>query len=128
MSTYHVDTKDGSLALAYNRILILGRHNGESLLLANFGLDEPAPTTALDAQQSSVEGLLELVFIAPSGLDLLDELGCSGALGLVRTGWSKVLPEEGMVDVAASVELDALLDRNLTCDVEGRDSFCLGLE
>ena len=74
----HVDTEDGSFALADNRILILGCHNGKSLLLSGFNLDEPTPSTALDAQKSGLEGITKFRLIAPNSLDLFAELWGSG--------------------------------------------------
>ena len=70
----HVNTEDGSFALADDGILILGCHNGQSLLLSGFNLDEPAPSTALDAQQSGLEGVAKLGLISPNGFDLFDKL------------------------------------------------------
>lgn len=97
----HVDTEYGH-ALG-NGVLVLGRNDGKTGGLIP---DEPAPAAAGDAQQGSVEGGLELVEAAPDSCDFGDELGSRLGLGGRVGGGGQVLPEEGVVDVAAAVEVD----------------------
>ena len=124
----HVNTKNWDLALANDRVLIFGCHDSKPLLLTSLDLDQPAPATALDAEQRSIERLLELVFVVPDCLDLLRKLWRSRALGFRRACWSEVLPKERVVDVAPRIELDALLESDLRCDVGCVHSLGLCLE
>lgn len=124
----HINTEDWDFALANNGILILCCDDSKPLLLTGLDLDEPAPATALYAQQRCVERLLELVLVTPYRLDLPDELGGRGALCFGRACWSQILPEERVVDMPTSVELDALLERDLRRDVGSVHSLSLTLE
>lgn len=124
----HVDTEDRDLALPNHWILILGCHNGQPLLLASLDLDEPAPTTALDTQQSDIKGFLKLVFVAPSCLDLLHKFGRGSALRVGRACWCEVQPEERVIDVTTTMELDSLLQSDLRCYIGGMHGFNLRLQ
>lgn len=75
-------------------------------------LDEPSPTATLDASQSGVHLLLELLEATVGGVD---SLGQSTGWGLTTASalGSQVLPEEGVVQVATTVEVDEGLQGNL---------------
>jgi hypothetical protein len=77
----HVDPEYGNFAFPHHRILIFGGDDGKSLLLAGFNLGQPAPSTALYTKKCCSESLFKLLFTAPRGLDLFDELRSSGTLG-----------------------------------------------
>lgn len=79
-------------------------------------LNKPSPTTTLDAGQSGVHLLLELLEATVGGVD---SLGQSTRWGLTTTSalGSQVLPEEGVVQVATTVEVDERLQGDLGGDV-----------
>lgn len=79
-------------------------------------LDEPGPATALDTSKSSVHLVLELIEAAVGGVN---GLGQGARRGLTTAGvlGSQVLPEEGVVQVATTVEVDSGLEGNLGRDV-----------
>lgn len=66
--------------------------------------DTYAPTTSLDAEKSSTEDLLEFVEATPGSLDCAGKLRSSIKLRVGRGRRCQALPEEGVVDVATSVE------------------------
>lgn len=117
----HVHAKDGDKG-ARHGVLVLGRHDLQRLPVARpLSLDEPTPAAALDAQQLGRECLLEGLQAAPGLSDLVDE-GRGRLLGLRRLGAGRrgqVLPEQGVVDVAAAVEVDGWLQCDLLVDVVG---------
>jgi hypothetical protein len=78
----HINAKDRHFAPPHYRVLIFRRYDSQPLLLSRLNLDQPSPATALDSQQRGLECVEEGLFIAPRGLDLLDELWCGGRLGL----------------------------------------------
>ena len=100
----HVHTENGDLAC--NRgILVLGRDDTEASLF----LDQPSPTTALYGEKGGREGLLELGQAVPGLFDLgYQSRRCFG-LRIGAPGRREILPEEGVVDVASSIELDGRL-------------------
>lgn len=79
-------------------------------------LDKPSPTTTLDASQSGVHLLLELLEATVGGADSLRQ---STRWGLTTTSalGSQVLPEEGVVQVATTVEVNCGLQSNLGGDI-----------
>lgn len=109
----HINAENWHFTLPHDWILILRRNDGEPLLFARLNLHKPSPAASLDPQQRGFESIVESLFIAPGGLDLLDKLWCSRSLGFARGDGGEVLPKERVVDVASSVELDRSLKRNL---------------
>lgn len=79
-------------------------------------LHEPSPATALNASQSSVHLGLEL---ADATVGRVDGLGQSTRRGLTTAGTlgGKVLPEESVVEVTTTVEVDSGLESDLSSDV-----------
>jgi hypothetical protein len=124
----HVDSENRNFALSDHRVLIFGGDDGKSLLLADFNLDQPAPSTSLYTKKCRVKSLFKFLFVAPRRLDLFDEFGSSCALGLCCACGCKILPEERVVDVSTSAELDALLQRNLRRYITCVHGFRLGLQ
>ena len=65
---------------------------------------EPTPATTLNSSSDGVHPLLEVLDAAEvSNQGLLQ--GTVRELSAILVGWRKVLPEEGMIDVTSSVEL-----------------------
>lgn len=79
-------------------------------------LDEPSPATALDASQSSVHLGLELAEATVGGVNGLCQSTRRG-LTTASTLGGKVLPEESVVKVATTVEVDSGLEGDLSSDV-----------
>lgn len=79
-------------------------------------LDEPSPATALDTSKSSVNLCLELVETAKGVVDGRSE---STRRGLTTTSvlGGQVLPEESVVQVTTTVEVDGGLESNLSGNV-----------
>lgn len=79
-------------------------------------LDEPCPSRALDASEGGIELLLQGVNTA---VGFINGLGESTGRRLAATGAlrGEVLPEEGVVCVAAAVEVDGGLEGDLSGDV-----------
>lgn len=75
-------------------------------------LDEPGPSTSLDTSESGVHLVLELVEAA---VGVVDGRGESTRRGLTTASvlGSQVLPEERVVQVATTVEVDRGLEGNL---------------
>jgi hypothetical protein len=113
----HINAKDRHFAPPHYRVLIFRRYDSQPLLLSRLNLDQPSPATALDSQQRGLECVEEGLFIAPRGLDLLDELWCGGRLGLGGGSGCKVLPKQRVVNVASGIELDGGLQSHLRGDV-----------
>lgn len=124
----HIHPKDRRLPHANNRILIFRRHNRQPRHLPIFNLDQPTPPASLDAQQRRIELLLELLLPTPRLLNQLAQLGRRLELSLAAVGRREVLPEEGVIDVAAAVEADSGLELDLGRDVRGRGGGVDGLE
>jgi hypothetical protein len=117
-----INAKDG--CVADERVLVLG---GDDLkLLGEGAVTEPSPTGTLNSSGSLVKVLLELVHAAEILLDGALE-GAVLQLSTARAGRSEVLPEQGVVDVAAAVEFDGRLDLDLLAHVLGLDSGGVGL-
>ena len=79
-------------------------------------LHQPGPPAPLYARQSRVELLLERVQTTIARINRPRQLSTrrrSTALALRR----QILPEKGVVDVTATVEVDERLERNLRGDV-----------
>lgn len=97
-----IDTQQGNV-LPHDRVLV--RVGPDADLARLLVLDEPRPPAALDAGQGGVELLLELVVAA---VDVVDSLGQRARGGVTAAGalGRQVLPEEGVVDVPAAVEVD----------------------
>jgi hypothetical protein len=85
-------------------------------------LHQPRPSTPLDARQRAIELLLERV---QASIAIIDRLGQRAARGLTaaRVLRGQVLPEQGVIEVAAAVEVDQRLQSDLRGDV----GFGLGL-
>lgn len=84
-------------------------------------LDQPSPARTLDAGQSSIELLLQLLQIAVrriNGFGQLSRRGLTTALVL----WCQVLPEQGVVEMATTVEVDDRKEGNFRLDVVA--GFC----
>jgi hypothetical protein len=79
-------------------------------------LDQPRPPASLDAGEGDVELLLERVQAAVRVVDGRCE-GAGRGLAAALGGGREVLPEEGVVDVAAAVEVDEGLQGDLGGDV-----------
>lgn len=126
----HVHPENGHLT-AHDGILILGDDDAQPSILLRSSrlLDKPTPTTALDAQEGSVEGLLETLKAAPRLLDLgRQRRGRLRVAGLGSLSGGQVLPEERVVDVPSAVELDGGLLGDLGGDVVGGDGGDVGLQ
>ena len=129
-----VNTEEG-LVLADNRVLVLIKKLALSSFLftiilsgstygvcadANLAsllvLDEPSPAASLDTSESSVHLVLELVKAA---VGAVDGLGQSTRWGLTTASLAggQVLPEESVVQVTTTVEVDGRLEGNLGGDV-----------
>lgn len=120
----HINTKNRHLP-PNHRILILGRHDPQPTIPL---LDQPSPAAALNAQQRLAHGLLELVQAAPGLGDLGRQLGRGGGVRVWGGRRGEVLPEEGVVDMAAAVELDGGLEGDLGGHVVGGEGGGVGLE
>lgn len=120
----HIHTKDGHLT-TNNRVLILGRHDAQALRVP----DQPPPAAALQPQKGLAKRRLELLEATPRLADFGHQ-GRRGAagVGVVGAAGRQVLPEQRVVDVAAAVELDGVLQRNLPGDVVGRRGGRVRLE
>ena len=97
-----VNSEEG-LEVASNGVLVGSGDDGQSASVLI--LDEPGPARALDSSKGSVGLLLEGVERAKVFVDGSHEL----TLGLTTTALavgSKVLPEEGVVDVTTTVEVE----------------------
>jgi len=79
-------------------------------------LHQPRPAAALDAGERGVELVGEGGEAAVAVVDGLGE-GATGRLAAALAGGRKVLPEEGVVDVAATVKVDGRLEGELGLDV-----------
>jgi hypothetical protein len=100
------------LELTHNRILVsicLDTNVSRSGIL-----DQPSPSTSLNACQRRVELLLELVQASISLLNRLGQRTCRRFTTALVLG-SKVLPEERVIEVASAVEVD----QRLQCDLCG---------
>lgn len=117
-----INTDDG--VVRNQGVLVLG---GDNLKLGVLGVEsEPAPTGALDGGDGSVEAGLEVVERAKVTLNgLLEGTVLEGSTALA--GGSKVLPEERVVDVTTTVELDGGLELDLLANVVGGDGRVVGL-
>lgn len=118
-----VDTDDGVVRDQW--VLVLG---GDNLKLGVLGVEaEPAPTGALDGGDGSVEGGLEVVERTKITLDGLLE-GTVLELSAALAGGSEVLPEERVVDVTTTVELDGALKLDLLANIVARDGRVVRLD
>lgn len=108
-----VNTEERNL-VSNNRVLVGPGHNPNvaSLLV----LDEPAPSGSLDTGQRTVELLLEGIVSTPLLLNQLGELAAWWLASASRLG-RKVLPEESVVEVSSSVEVEESLSRDSGLDV-----------
>merc|ERR1712232_1152884 len=108
-----VNTKQ-RLVLANDRVLvgICLDANVASLCV----LDEPCPTAALNASKSSVELLLHVIETAISSVDSLGQLA-GWRLSTTLVLRCQVLPEKGVVEVTASMEVDQRLNSNLRSNI-----------
>lgn len=87
-----------------NRVLVLRADNLQLALC--LVTNQPSPATALQAHQNSIKSSFKFLHAAPLALDGLFEGRRHVNIGLVRAIGRQVLPEQGVVDVAAAVELD----------------------
>jgi hypothetical protein len=108
-----IDSQNRS-ELSYHRVLVRIRPNLHASRLCI--LDQPRPTTALDACKRRVEFLLERVEAAVAVVDGLAECACRG-LAAALAGGRQVLPEQRVVEVAAAVEVDEGLQGDLCGNV-----------
>jgi hypothetical protein len=79
-------------------------------------LNQPRPPTALNARQRGVELLLERVQAAVAVVNRLAQ-GARRGLAAALAGGRQILPEQGVVEMAAAVEVDERLERDLRGDV-----------
>jgi hypothetical protein len=100
--------------LPHHRILVRVRPNLHTPRLRV--LNQPCPSAPLDTSQRSVELLFERVQTAIALVDRLAERTCRG-LAAALVGGRQVLPEQGVVEVAAAVEVDHGLQGDLSCDI-----------
>lgn len=118
-----VDTDDG--VVRDERVLVLG---GNNLKLRVLGVEsEPSPTRALDGGNSGVEAGLQVVERAKVTLNGLLE-GTILELSTALFGRGKVLPEERVVDVTTTVELDGALKLDLLADIVAGDGLVVSLD
>jgi len=75
-------------------------------------LDEPCPAAALNSSESRVELLLHVIETTICAVDSLGQLA-GWRLSTTLVLWRKVLPEQGVVEVTASVEVDERLNGDL---------------
>lgn len=101
--------------------MILARDDFQDITVAIF--DEPCPATALKSKCDCLESVLKRTEVFSS---LLDSLG-QGALRLAiySAWWCQFLPEQGMVDVAACVEIGCLLELRVLEKVSRSISFAV---
>lgn len=119
----HVNAKDGHLA-ADDGVLVLGRNDTEALCV----LDEPAPTASLQAQKGLAKSGLESVQAAPDLVDVGNQSWGTLGVGVGGAGRGEVLPEERVVYVASTIELDGSLEGDLAGDVVGGGGSRVRLE
>lgn len=79
-------------------------------------LDEPGPAASLDTSQGAVELLDERVQAAVGLVDGLGQLARWGLTTASALG-GQVLPEEGVVQVTTTVEVDGGLQSDLSSDI-----------
>lgn len=85
-------------------------------------LDQPSPAAALDTSESGVDLALELAEATVGAVDSLSQ-GTGGGLTTTSALGGKVLPEESVVEVTTTVEVDGGLQGNLG----GNVTLVLGL-
>lgn len=85
-------------------------------------LDEPSPAATLDSSKSSIHLVLELLQAAVGVVDGSRQ-GTGRGLTTASALGSKVLPEEGVVQVTTTVEVD----QGLESDLSGNVVLVLGL-
>lgn len=100
--------------LPNDRILIRIRLNTHSPRLRI--LHQPRPTRPLNPRERGIKLLLERIQAPIPIIDSLRE-GAGRGLAAALVGRGQVLPEEGVVDVAATVEVDEGLEGDLGGDV-----------
>lgn len=108
-----IHTKDRP-ELSHDRVLVRVRLNAHAARLGV--LDQPRPSTTLNASQGNVELFLEGIQATIALVDGARKLAGRRLAAALR-GWRKVLPEEGVVDVTAAVEVDEGLQGDLGLDV-----------
>ena len=79
-------------------------------------LHQPRPTTTLNTRKSSIKLILKL---PKATIRLINSLTKHTGRWFTTTGTlgSQILPKQGMVDVATTVEVDERLKRDLGCNV-----------
>mmetsp|Transcript_13003 Transcript_13003/g.25237 ORF Transcript_13003/g.25237 Transcript_13003/m.25237 type:complete len:218 (+) Transcript_13003:150-803(+) len=105
----HIKTKKRGAAGGRAGVLVSGGDNADTLLSRVPG--KPCPARALNSDGLGRELLLEAVKASPLGGNGLANL-TGGLTTSVRAGRGKVLPEEAVVHVATSVELERGLKSN----------------
>jgi hypothetical protein len=101
------------LKLPDNRVLVRIRLDSDSSRLCI--LDQPRPPTSLNARQGRVELVLEGIQTPVALVNRRRKLS-RRRLTAALAGRREVLPEERVVDVAAAVEVDERLERDLLLD------------
>lgn len=104
----HINSENRDIR-SIDRILILGSLNLKSPLSSTL-TNEPAPARTLKTEEFSTEGFDEGIVGSPSRNDSLTQDRRMADIISRGAGWSEVLPEEGVVDVAATVEAELLLE------------------
>lgn len=108
-----INTQDWA-ELANNRILVRVCLDLDAASLSI--LNQPSPPAALNACQSRVELLLERIQAAVAFIDGLAQ-STRGRLAAALACGRQVLPEQAVIDVSSSVEIDQWLQSNLCLDV-----------
>lgn len=108
-----VNADDGNVRQEW--VLVGSSDNLE--LLGGLVIAKPAPARALDGSSLGIHLLLEVLEAAKVSLDLVVEDTRGGNLDLSRAGGSKVLPEERVVNVTTTVELEGRLKGNSSLEV-----------
>jgi hypothetical protein len=108
-----IDTKQG-LVSADDRVLVGICLDGDIPSLSVF--DQPSPTRALNSRQGGIKFLLEVFQTTVGSVDGFRQLA-RGGFTTARFLGRKIFPEEAMVEMATTMEVDQGLDGNHGGDV-----------
>lgn len=104
----HIHPKERHIRLR-DRILVFRCDDLQPSLRASF-THEPTPSTALNAEKRGLEGIDEFIDGPPSLDDgSLQRRRCGVDVDFLGAGWTQILPEERVIDVATAIEFDFLL-------------------
>lgn len=115
----HIDADDGDF-VSHDGVLVLCGDDAQAAL-GRRGTDEPSPAGALHLVEGAREAIDHVVKGPKRRAHGRREAGGAGlwVLRVLRGGRGEVSPEEGMVDVAAAVELDVREEGYLVGNVGG---------